>query len=726
MKHSYFKIMAIAVAAALGASSASAAVPGREHFDLTKFRYRIDSSSVFNNKKAQQQQAADRILNATTGMHKALEYQTPEPEFTLGPTSMISDLDGPNGERWFYTAKMDYREIPPHDDVWFTDRILTRYQFDIYNAQAQLVGSIKDDMDYAEDEERVVLCDLLPVVTANFFNTDDKMEFIVGLGVNSDTPGQNHYRTLVYQLNGKTEANGDDIPMMIMPDLVTDVIEGPAKDGKDQFYLTFNGDHQPGDDEMGDSFWEYVKKFGVSFAIYGPAENDTDGPVRIKGFNIPNLNLPGDQENIPAMMSLRRGDDIYFMVQYYQEPFYNPYNDPKNDDLTQREGNHLCVNIYKMENSELSLIQETKIPVIHNVVERESENGEVYNECIFTYYGIGYLRWRDDVAFTGYDTTDGQAALVVTSLNYLLSKDGTVASYYVYNPDGTPRFTIWKDAAATFSLSDLPGQAPAQLFMSTDAYGSQFNMVNLLTGKKDCTIDCNYYIDDDSDPEVMTANFDRVAVGDTYMYCDELRMPVVDEYENDVLRFMWLDKKGNFSHIDYVNMGTNVLYAQSYVTNDACQKGAYVKDAIAYMMLIKRGMPGELLNEDLLIAEPESEQNPEGKIALLTGPDEIGPLAGINPYFDEHQLHIYRSHGNGYYLEVYALPLGELEGIADATVEPGTVAIEGSLVKGDTITVYTTSGAVAATGNATLDLRSLSAGVYIIVADGKACKVAVK
>lgn len=726
MKNSFFKILSLAIAAAACSAPAFGGVPGKDSFDLSKFRYRIDASSVFGNKKAQQQEAADRILNSSTGMLKEVEYQTPEPEFILGPTSMISDLDGPNGERWFYTAKMEYYEIPPHGDVWFTDRILTRYQFDIYNSEAKLVGSIKDDMDYAEDEVRVVLCDLLPVVTANFFNTEDKMEFVVGLGVNSTTPGNNHYRSLVYQLDGQTDENGDNVPMMILPDLVADVIEGPMKDGKDQFYLSFTGDHQPGDEEMGESFWEYVNKFSVSFAIYGPAVDNENGPVRIKGFNIRNLNLPGDQENIPAMMSMRRGDDVYFVVQYYQEPFYNPYNDPMNDDLTQREGNHLCVNIYKMEDSQLTQVQETVIRVEHNVVERETEEGEVYNECLFTYYGVGYLRYRDDVAFTGYDTTDGKAALVVTTLNYLLSKDGTVCSYYLYNPDGTPRFTIWENAEATFSLSDLPGQAPAQLFMSSNAYGSLFNIVDLLTGKKECTIECNYYIDDDSDPEMMTAHIDRVAVGDSYMYCDELRMPVVDEFENDVLRFMWLDKKGNFSHIDYVNMGTNVLYAQSYITNEACQKGAYVKDAVAYMMLIKRGNPGDLLSEDLLIAEPETEQYPEGKVALLTGPDDRGPLAGINPYFEDHQLHIYRSYRDGYYLEVYALPLGEIDGIVDAGVEPGTVAIEGSVVKADTITVYTTSGAVAATGKANLDLSTLATGVYIVVADGKACKVAVK
>lgn len=73
----------------------------------------------------------------------------------LGPCDYIADLDAPNGELWFYTASFEYEEIPPHDDIAYTDRILREYEFTIYNTNNEVVGSIKDRIDYRENEVRL-------------------------------------------------------------------------------------------------------------------------------------------------------------------------------------------------------------------------------------------------------------------------------------------------------------------------------------------------------------------------------------------------------------------------------------------------------------------------------------------------------------------------------------------------------------------------------------------
>ncbi|MDE6409521.1 MAG: hypothetical protein K2K81_04675, partial [Muribaculaceae bacterium] len=183
-------------------------------FDLSKQRYKAASRSAFQN---------------------------PEPATTLPPSNVTGNIDAPNGEIWYYIGEFDYKEIPPHDDVAFTDRILQEYTFTIYDASMKQIGVIKDKMDYLENEVRVPSCDITPVATRNFFNTDDKVEIMVALAVNT-TYYVNNYRTLVYALGGEKDADGFDKPIDVLDNFVGDVIEGPSADGSDNFYITFMND----------------------------------------------------------------------------------------------------------------------------------------------------------------------------------------------------------------------------------------------------------------------------------------------------------------------------------------------------------------------------------------------------------------------------------------------------------------------------------------------------
>lgn len=721
------KILALSVACMAGVSGMAAAAPTAGHLDISKMRYSVESSSVFNDYRSN----SIRRINSLLQKHGAeaslkAEALNPQPEFTFGPASETGDIDAPDGERWFYTGEFEYDEIPPHDDIQFTDRILKSYKYSIYDSEAKLVATISDKVDYADNEVRVPLCELMPLITRNFFNTDDKLEVIVGLGFNTTNEGSNTYRTVVYSLDGEKDADGDNVPVCVMPNLIGDVIEGPATDGKDNFYITFSYDSE--DPAAGDTFWDFLMSYKINMVTYARATDET-GPRPIFTTEIPQLQLPGDQENLPALITMEKDGEIYFVVQKYELPFYNDYNDPIMEELSQREGNNLIVSFYKLEGEEINHVYDTRIPVVHDYVERVYEDGSVGNDCICSYYGVGYMRYTGDFNFTGYDTPEGRAALTVCRLNYLASSDGDVSSFYVYNPDGTKRFDLWVNCDSNLSMSDIAGFAPQQMFVSSDAYGYMYNFVNLLTGKKECTIDYNYYIDEDSDPEILTANLDRVPAGDSYKYCVELRIPSVDDNENDMMRFIWLNKDGSYDHMDYVNMGQQVMYAQSYISSQACVKGAYSADNVAYMMLIKRGTAGEANEEQLLIAEPVSEENPEGKTLLLATPNANGVLASIVPYFgNPGELYLYRSLDNGreLSLEVYALPFGSSNGVTDVVAD-SQVKIQGNAVVADgLIKVYSSTGALVAAGSDNLDLSTLSAGIYVVVANGSATKIAVK
>ena len=130
----------------------------------------------------------------------------PEPGTTMGPVRNFFDLDGPNNELWYYTTTLWTKAIRY---PYYTDYILTEYQFDIYDSQMEFVGSVHDKMRYQDDEVRVPGpdrgIDILPVITKNFFNNDDKYEVVVSIAVNSTTEAVNHYRSVIYQIGGEKE-----------------------------------------------------------------------------------------------------------------------------------------------------------------------------------------------------------------------------------------------------------------------------------------------------------------------------------------------------------------------------------------------------------------------------------------------------------------------------------------------------------------------------------------
>ncbi|MDE7386366.1 MAG: hypothetical protein K2N28_04435 [Muribaculaceae bacterium] len=731
MKHFYSKVLLTALTLTAGSLSLSARQANFNEFDLTKLRYQIDSKSVFSNKQTRNIADINRLVEHKSGIMKAAAVENPEPEITFAPANQTGNIDAPNGELWYYTGNFVYEEIPPHDNVYFTDRILQSWSFDIYNAQMELIGTINDKMDYAPNEVRVPMCEIAPVATRNFFNTDDKIEIIIALAVNRDGGG-NNYRSLVYSLGGEKDADGDDVPVYTLDDIIGDVIEGPASpDGSDNFYISLMRDvYEPAAGEpVGDdnnSFWPYLLAQKVSIEVYGKATADSNGPRLLHKTIIPLIQLPGDQENIGPMMSMLRGDDVVYMISYYKEPFYNRYDDPMSEDMTQREGNSLIVELYQATENDFTKFSTTEIPVVHDPMNNSA--GEA--TCLFSYFSVGSLRYTGDVLFDAPGASATAPDFIVTRGNYQISTDGITDSYFTYKNDGTLKNTLATYADGTLAMGNLPGFEPQQLFVSQDSYGYLYNFVDLYSGKTVVQIPADYYYDDDSDSELLMANVARYLDGNSYKYVFELRYPLVDDNENDILRFMHINSKGEYDHIDYLNMGTNVAYAQSYLSTEAMAPHAYsTSDVPTYMFLVKRGVAGSVMVEELMIVEAETDENPDGKVLLKIGDSDNGVLASIVPEFaTENQpgrLFVYYIDNvtDKYALDIYALPIGESSGVSEITAAAPGLAIENGIVTAEGhITVYAIDGRIAATAIGTLDTAILNRGAYIITAGGKTCK----
>lgn len=727
MKFFTQKTFAIAVAVAAGVIAADAAKGDPRDFDLTKLRYRVEPTGVFSDKRSSAIADAARILsgNQRDKMTRAAASDTPEPVMSLRAANNLGDIDGPDGERWYYTASFVNKEIPPHDNIAFTDYILQEYSFDIYDNDMKYVGTIKDKMDYREDEVRVPMCELTPVATRNFFNTDDKLEFIVGLSVNA-APGFNNYRSVVYSLDGTKDSEGYDVPVYEIDKLVGDVVQGQPVNGKDNFYITFMSDVASYSDE--DSFWDYLCAQKARFEVYGRALS-SDGPRRLLDVTIPLIQLQGDQENHPSIISTNHNGDTYFAICRYEQPFYNRYDDPLTDDMSQREGNNLIIDIYKASGDGIALSTSSKIPVVRDPM----NDGDGNPTCLFSYYCVGGLRYQQDFLFDAPGAALGKPWFIITRSNYQISTDSTIDSYFTYTHEGERRNTLYEYSLATLAMGDIDGFEPQQMFMGTGQWGYEFSFVDVYSGKTAATIECEYSYDPDSDAETLTANIGRTPAGKSYKYVCEMRYPLVDDDENNIMRFIWINADGSYDHIDNVNMGKGVAYAQSYISTPSLAPHAYsVSDIPTYMMLVKRSLSEEVKVEELLVAQKMTADNPEGKTLLSLGPDGNGALGGIVPEFgDKSRIMVYRydSTARTYALDVYSLPLdGNGAGTGDAIADiGGNFTIDGSLLKADgPVTIYTVSGTVAAHGDSPVDLSGMTPGIYIVVANGKANKLFIK
>lgn len=662
---------------------------------------------------------------------EAFRYRTKstdafKPDLTFGPASSTGDMDAPGAQRWFYTAELDYEVIPADHDagIYYDKKILRHYTFHFFDENCQPLGSVDSDMAYEQDEDKVAAIEIAPVASRHFFNTNDAVEVMVSLSVNTVMPGTNHYRTLVYSLKSPEEASTESI--MTIGSILGDVVEGePAEGNKDNFYMVFGEDVDPVEiiEDEDASFWDYVTAAAIDLTFYGPAKNDTDGPVLLGTKNMPLLQLPGDQESSPYLLSYVHDGKATYMFSYLEEPIWERYDDPIYDELVQRENNKLHVEFYEAGAEALELVHQCTIDVVIDVDDPDS---------IASFYGVGDMNYDADLLYDAPGAKPNAPWMVVTRSNYNPSSDKSSNSYFLYDQDGKKVHDLALYCDSSVELMDIPGYEPQQMFVHKDAGFYMFRFVDLYSAKEQWST-MNYYDLPGGDYEAIMANVDRTPYGDSYRYAFELSSPGIGPDGEFYVRVLWVDEKGKYVRLDNINAGQDVLYASVYIDGPALQPNVfYDDDASEYLYLVKRGQEGSVLREELYVSQPVSEECPEGRNLLSLGPDEHGILNTIIPIIDvedpELVVYYYDSEGLGTYTQdVYKLPLGgrtAVDMIQDAL--PG-VTVEGSVIKGEgTMKVYTLNGVLAAEGDGALDLSALAKGIYVIVNGADTLKIQVK
>lgn len=755
--NSFYKILpaAVLLATSVGTTDAGARTIESSHdVNISKvMRSMAPNASAFCSSPREMRMAQ---INARIG-EKALrgrgmvEDPNPTPGFTQGPSRFFSDIDGPNGEIWYYTTTLWTRPI--EHNQWWTEHILTEYKFDIYDSQMNFVGSIHDKMRYQEDEKSVPGpdngIDILPVITQKFFNNDDKYEVVVSLAVNTTTQGLNHYRSVVYQLGGEKETtlvydhqtfDDDnvptihevekevDVPFKVYPNYVGDVLDA-STGGEENFYFTFMGEvfadspsTAAADDDTDTSFWDILTASHQHYETYAKA-GDNGEITKVIEFDIPYLKLQGDQENFMPIISMMNDGEPYILNPYYKDYYYEPYYSPY-EDSKMRENNSLVLDLYKLDGANATKVQTTEIDAPKVIAD----------DVISTFYGVGGLRYREDIAFGKFGDSD-KAYFYITRCNYKVGDKIGDYCHYVYGPDGSLVRTIFENSDNNLNVSSVDGINQKHLFVGFDDNGDYvYNFVDLIEGhgKKTIQIPAYLYLDGSDEGDLLIANTDVVPVGDSYKFAFEMRVPTVDEYDNDVMRVAWFNADGSFDRIDNINMGTNVYYAQCYVNAVALDpKLIKSDDAYEYLVLIKRGISGassSASQEELIAAQPQSPAEPQGRTLLHLAPCEKGTLKSIGIYPGDNggkTLAVYYTNADGHRTaDFYLLPfdLNAIDDIQSGSAQ-SVISYDGSMLRAEgEITVYSVQGAVVARGKDALSVSGLVSGAYIAVAQGKPFK----
>ena len=296
-----------------------------------------------------------------------------------------------------------------------------------------------------------------------------------------------------------------------------------------------------------------------------------------------------------------------------------------------------------------------------------------------------------------------------------------VKAYFVYGADGQLLKTLSTQCDATISLSDIEGFEPQQLFVENDGGYYLLRFVNLYSGE--AAVEMSNYVEtgDDTEPVAIRVNMDRIPSGDSYKYAMEGSYPIDNSRGETLMQIVWLNADGSFDHLEYANMGENVQYAQAYMQSQALLENAYVTGKRAYRVLIKRGQPGDKIDEDLLIAGAQTDTEADPDNILLLQPGEKGSLRSIIPDFisDVHTLGVYwykdiDENSGTFTQDIYLLPLASTGIGLNPTDEADRITVAGNeLVAHGLIEVWNANGFRVAAGQDRVSTQSLSAGVYI-------------
>lgn len=621
-----------------------------------------DGKSAFSGKRQMRIDAANAIIEKGHGARHITPYRAKkDPQGNYLPDNIktagdaIGIMDGPGGKTWHYDMTVQYNHVV-HNEYW-TEHLPVSFKVNIYDENLKPVGCIQDTLKLKENEARVREIQVMEKVSQHYFNRDDNYEVAVTVLTNPVDYGTIEY-TYVYTLGAEPDENGWNKPVKCLNAMVSDIMDA-STDGEENIIMTYTTEgntsgYNDADLQDPDKYWEYQTKNFLRVRSYGPANEEGEQTLlfdRQKTY----LQWQGNQQDDPVIMTTIHDGKATIIYPYYKKLFFKPYYS-MTDDLVPEDDNQLVIEIWQQPapGEQFRLVQTTEIPVV------KVDEPDV----IWSYFCLGAFDWTNDVAWDG-----DKSNFIITRRDYIATSDSERKSYFIYNSDGSLRKTLFENAESIAIMSDIDGFDHQALFIANDGLDYIFNFMNMRTFDIELALNWGLKFNDEDDPDYIMPNIDRTLTedGSSYNYVAEMRMPEYDDINDcNYMRIAWISKDGQLRRIDKVNMGNKVNFAKLFLGPDALKPDFYHSDATQeYMLLIKRAMEGSATEEQLLVGQAVTDENPQGRDLLFLRPnEEYGALNLISAYKegDNKQLTVLyvKTNDNGEMTQtqtLYKLPL---------------------------------------------------------------------
>lgn len=584
------------------------------------------------------------------------------PSQTINDAYTFDWIDAPDGSTWWYKIDFDI-EKQELEGGYASSTDIKAFTITIYDADFKEYGVVKDHVELAEGETRVAQIDLDGTFTKKFYNSDDKYEIAVAFYINTKNYVNNTY-TKVYSINGKKEDNGDDVPILSMNGSVADCINASTDKYSETFYVTYMEEIVPSldDTDSDTTFDEYASQYAVKLTTYKKCGWGDTTPKEVNSITLPYAVLPGDG-SAPFFISKMYDGKPYFIVSRYEKSFFAS-NDPTVDESVTPD-NKFMIDVYNIASSyssEFTKVNQTVIPC-------ETIGG-------YRFYSVGSFGYRDDISFEAYGAADGKPGFVVTYSDYVFASgsDEYLYTFKQYGPDGTALKTIAESVEGWTNMSDISGFEPQIMFVKTvddnmifefvDVYSAQsvaqFNRVN-------------------EEGITYSTHIDRMKVGDSYQYVVEGAQGLIDNDDNTLVPVAWIGADGKLDHIDRLNIGKDVAYAQVHISQSVLSPYLFNTDTkLEYEVLVKR-------YKDLSVNTATYEEfvvvNSESEVLFKAGSDATkGTLINIMSSYasdSSYLLILYINDENVYTIDHYDLPFTKFaggEGTKDSPWQISTIA----------------------------------------------------
>lgn len=584
-------IIAIAAAMAVGSVSAQAKVPHGTSDALFPYMPKARAEVCqdgFGKPDAFQ-------AKAPKGAVKVGAFKTLNPN-VLSKSSESGYLNAPDGSTWFFS--IDYKTSETNS--------IQGFKITVFDSQLQEVGSVEDEIQLGENETRVAQLSIGPDLTQKFFNYDNSYEIMIGVATNT-TAYVNNYRTRVYSI-GKNE------PVTTIDGYYCSAVNAAKDAWSEDFYITFYTSVETETPEVNgienhlDNRFVTYKKAGYS-GMGDPVIDVRFPEICTTGeYAIPVLSVVNDGKPWISFSHLKHC--------WFEDPYDYSNENPAAD-------NEMIVDVYTTGsgwNAAMEKYSTTTFPLDTNA-----------DDLFFLYHGN--FQYDNDLNLTL--SGDGTPSLYITKAHSHQGGDTFSYDYTVYSAApkgetaaGVKKFDLAQGVSGGTFMTDIPGFAPQVMFIIPDGDGDVFfQFVNVNNGQVEHELDANL---SDEDPNIsLTANTDRVADKDSYLYYAPQTRGMSDENDDVHTQIVFVDpEEGTIVRTDDINLGQNVESAQLYTGPEAFDPYLFNLDSDReYMALVKRKKAsGTGIDEQLIIRSTDSSKAP----LLELGPEEgKGNLANI-------------------------------------------------------------------------------------------------